>query len=276
MKTGFIGTGSMGSILIEAFIQSGALQPEEITASNRNPSKPEKLAERYPGLRAVLTNREVAEACRLLFVCVKPSEFKRVLPEIAPYLDPNHLVVSITSPVLIRHLEDQLPCKVAKIIPSITNYVLSGAALCIYSDRLQPEDKLLLDRLAGCISRPIEVEESFTRVTSDISSCGPAFMAFLLQRFVDAAVEETGIPREEATRLASEMLLGTGMLLTAGGFTPDELQKRVAVPGGITAEGLRLMDREVKDLFNQLIRITHAKYREDVDKVEAAFPNKKT
>ncbi|WJH32989.1 late competence protein ComER [Paenibacillus sp. CC-CFT747] len=276
MKTGFIGTGSMGSILIEAFIQSGALQPEEITASNRTPSKPEKLAERYPGLRAVLTNREVAESCRLLFVCVKPSEFKRVLPEIAPYLDPEHLVVSITSPVLIRHLEDQLPCKVAKIIPSITNYVLSGAALCIYSDRLQPEDKLLLDRLAGCISRPIEVEESFTRVTSDISSCGPAFMAFLLQRFVDAAVEETGIPCEEATRLASEMLLGTGMLLTAGGFTPDELQKRVAVPGGITAEGLGLMDREVKDLFNQLIRITHAKYREDVDKVEAAFPSKKT
>ena len=61
-------------------------------------------------------------------------------------------------------------------------------------------------------------------------------MACLLQRFVDAAVEETGIPREEALRVASEMFYGTGQLLTKGGMTPEALQARVAVPGGITAK----------------------------------------
>ncbi len=48
MKVGFIGTGSMGSILIEAFIQSGALNPEDIIASNRTASKVERLAAAYP------------------------------------------------------------------------------------------------------------------------------------------------------------------------------------------------------------------------------------
>jgi len=85
--------------------------------------------------------------------------------------------------------------------------------------------------------------------------------------FVDAAVDETGIPRREANRLACEMLFGTGKLLTEGGFTPEELQKRVAVPGGITAEGIKHMDKELNGIFHQLIRITHAKYYEDVAKV---------
>src|SRR5690606_34610068 len=125
--------------------------------------------------------------------------------------------------------------------------------------------------LLGHISTPLTIAEEYTRVTSDLSSCGPAFLAFFIHSFVDAAVEMTGIPFEEATRLASQMVLGTGKLLTSGGFTAESLASRVAVPGGITAEGLRLLDHEMQGVFHQLIRITHAKYEEDVEKVEAAL-----
>ncbi len=62
-------------------------------------------------------------------------------------------------------------------------------------------------------------------------------------------MEETGISYEEATQLASEMILGTGKLLTTGGFTPAALMRRVAVPGGITAEGLRMMEHELDGVF---------------------------
>lgn len=271
MNVGFIGTGSMGSILIDSLVRSGALRAEHVLASNRTREKAEKLAALHPGLRIADSNREVAESCRLIFLCIKPSEFVRVLKDIKPVLTSDQLIVSITSPVLIHHLEDAIPCKIAKIIPSITNDVLSGATLCIYGSRIEMEDRLLLERLTHCISRPIEVDESHTRISSDLTSCGPAFFSFLLQKFIDAAAEATGISHSEATQMASEMLLGTGTLLTTGGYTPETLQAKVAVPGGITQEGLRLMDREIKDVFHQLIAITHAKYEEDVDKVEEAF-----
>jgi competence protein ComER len=144
--------------------------------------------------------------------------------------------------------------------------VLSGAALCIYGERMLHEDKLELERLFAHISEPIRIQEQFTRVTSDISSCGPAFFALILQKFIEAAVNETGIAHAEANRLASEMLLGTGKLLTIGGFTPQELQKRVSVPGGITAQGLQLLEDKLDGVFNQLIHITHAKFEEDKSK----------
>lgn len=273
MKVGFIGTGSMGSILIEALIRSGALAPTQVIAANRTRDKALAIAARHPGLAAARSNIEVILEADMIFICVKPSEYKKVLDEIRKLTLPRQIVVSITSPVQIRHLEDQLNCRIAKVIPSITNFIQNGAALCMYGQRMEEEDKAALEELLSHISEPIRIDEKHTRITSDLSSCGPAFFALLVQRFVDAAAVETGIPYDEATRMASRMLLGTGLLLTEGGFTPETLQKRVAVPGGITEEGLKLMDHELDGMFNRLIRITHAKYHEDLAKVEAAFLN---
>lgn len=275
MTVGFIGTGSMGSILIESFIQSGSLEPGQVIASNRTMQKVRQLATRYPGLRVASSNTETARESDLIFICVKPSEFKTVVDEIEPFVSAAQIVVSITSPVQIRHLESRLACKVAKIIPSITNYVCSGPSLCIYGSRINREDRLLLEDLMGSVSRPIEIKEQFTRVTSDISSCGPAFIAFFLQKFVDAAVEETGINRDHAARLGCEMLFGTGKLLTEGELTLEQLQRRVSVPGGITAEGLRILGAELDGVFHQLIRTTHAKYEEDLDKLDLLFGSEK-
>ncbi|MDZ7542671.1 late competence protein ComER, partial [Clostridium perfringens] len=212
-------TGSMATILIESFIRSGALLPDQITITNRTISKAHNLAARYPGLQVCAAISEVASACDILFICVKPLEFKRVIDELIPVDRPEMITVSITSPVLIEHLENSLKSKIAKVIPSITNYVCSGASICMYGSRMEENDRLMLEQLLKPISRPIHIAEKYTRMTSDLSSCGPAFIAFFMQKWVDAAVEMIGIDREEASRLGSEMLLGTGKLLTEGSMS---------------------------------------------------------
>ncbi|MDF2720454.1 MAG: competence protein [Paenibacillus sp.] len=274
MKIGFIGTGSMGTVLIESFIRAGALLPSSIMASNRSADKVERLAVQYPGLIAACSNRQVAAACTTVFVCVRPLSFKAVIDEIKDCVSPETTIISITSPVLLKHLESALSCKVAKVIPSITNDVLGGALLCIYGKRMNEQDRESLEWMLGMVGNPVRVSESFTRAASDISSCGPAFLAFFIQKLVEAAVQVAGLPPEQATRLASEMVLGTGKLLTEGGFTPDSLRQRVAVPGGIIEAGLELMERELDTTFIRLLKATHAKYEEDVEKIEHQFYGK--
>lgn len=271
MKIGFIGTGSMGTLLMESFIQSKSVMPSQMIASNRTKRKVQHLAEQYSGLTVADNNQQVVKESDLFFICVKPHEYKKVIDEIQSVVIPSQILISITSPVLIRHLEDHISCKIAKIIPSITNFSCSGASLCVYGNRLDTADISYLEDLFSNISTPVRIKEDFTRVTSDISSCGPAFLAFFVQQLVDAAVEETGISKKEATRLASEMVLGTGRLLTSGGLTPETLQQRVSVPGGITAEALKMMSVELDGIFNQLIQTTHKKYYNDLDKVESLF-----
>jgi len=271
MIVGFIGTGTMGSMLIESFIASKGLAPGDIIVSNRTFIKAEALANRYPGMRAEPSNARTAKESDIVFLCVKPHEFKKVVDEIKPVICSDKIVVSITSPVLVAHLESELNCKIAKIIPSITNQVRSGASLCIYGQSMQEEDKLRIEELLGHISEPMRIDEAYTRIVSDLSSCGPAFMSFLLGQFIQAAIDETGIDPENARKVASEMLLGTGLLLTKGGLSPEEVQQRVAVPGGITAKALNMLRRELNGVFNHLIHTTHSKYNDDLSKVTISF-----
>lgn len=271
MKVAFIGTGSMGSLLIEAFSRSGALLPHHICASNRSPLKTKRLAQRYPGLKIYGSNAEAARDSKIIFLCIKPLDYPEVIAEIRDVLDEKQIVVSITSPVQIETLEQALPAKIAKIIPSITHSVHSGASLCIYGKRIRPEDRLLLEQLMSSVSTPFTLKETETRIASDIASCGPAFVAYMLKLWAEAAGELTGLTQADAITLGSEMLLGTGKLLTEGGLTAEELIERVAVPGGVTAEGLTVLEAGLRGLFVQLIEATHRKYDEDLGKLHALF-----
>jgi competence protein ComER len=261
----------MGGLLIEAFVHSGALRPDQITAHSRTRSKTDALASNYPGLQSVESNGQVAQISDIIFICVKPMEFKPVLEEIGELLPAHKLVVSITSPVSIAQLEDKLDCKIAKVIPSITNRLSNGTTLCMYGERMSEADKQQLEQLLEYIGKPLRISEHHVRIASDLSSCGPAFLAYFLEKLAEAASEQAGLPREQADELVAQMALGTGRLLTDGGMSAQELQARVAVPGGITAEALRMLAGELDGVFQRLIHITHAKYYEDIDKLKMQF-----
>ena len=273
MRLGFIGTGSMGSILIESFLASNALLPNQIVASNRSPDKLLRLADKYPGLQMAATNSQTARESDITFLCVKPLEYMKVLDEIHPSLRDDQLLVSITSPVLISDLEKKVSCKVAKMIPSITNYVQAGASLLMFGTRCLAEEKNKLFQLIQKISHPILVDESIIRVSSDIVSCGPAFFSFLLQQFISAAVKETKISQEEATFLTTQMIIGVADLISKGPFDLQTLQQRVCVPGGVTWEGLSAL-QNAENEFIELYRRTHKKFREDLHEVQHMFHGK--
>ncbi|WP_027091185.1 late competence protein ComER [Cohnella thermotolerans] len=271
MKVGLIGVGSMGGLLAGSFLRAGALSPAEVTIASRTLSKAEALAGRYPGLAVAPSNAVAAQNADLVFLCVKPLDFRAVLDDILPVLTPEQIVVSITSPVKIALLEELVPSKVAKIIPSVVNEAGIGATLFMFGTRLDERDRERLLRLFSAISRPVEIPEEDIRVASDLSSCGPAFFAYLLEQFIEAAVDTTGIARELATVLACEMLAGTSRLLREGGCSPAELQRRVSVPGGITAIALEELGKATEGAFSRVLQKTHEKFAEDLSKVEASL-----
>lgn len=270
-KIGFIGTGSMGQILIEAFLKSCTLEPAEIVIHNRTRSKAEQLVEYYPGMSVAQNNVELVKESDIFFICVKPLEYGNVLDEIKDVVRRDQIVVSITSPVKISDIEERLAGKVAKIVPSITNSVLCGASLFMYGSRLTSADRHTLFDLFSQISRPIEIKEEHVRVSSDLASCAPAFLSLLMQRFADSAREVAGIPQETAVSLVNEMILGVGKLLTEGGFTLETLQERVAVPGGVTRDGLDVLDQELGTVFNELLHMTQRKHEKDLQHVQRMF-----
>ena len=175
MNIGIIGTGNMGRILVEAFIEGEAAPPSSLMITNRTKSKALLLKDKYQEILLGRNVGEVAAECNILFLCVKPLDVFPILQEINPCLTKDKCIISITSPISTKQLENKVTCSVIRVIPSITNRALAGVSLMTYGDHCQPVWKKNVQQLFSKISVPVEIKQEVTRAASDIVSCGPAF-----------------------------------------------------------------------------------------------------
>ncbi|HEY4553859.1 MAG TPA: late competence protein ComER [Bacillaceae bacterium] len=271
MKVGIIGTGNMGTILTEALLDGKAVCPSDMIVTNRTKSKAYLLTHNYPGAKVADSPADVIKQAELIFICVKPLDMFPILNENKELLTKDKCLVSITSPIKVSWLEEVLECVCARVIPSITNRALAGVSLLTFGERDDGNWRKKLTELFSHISVPLEISEAITRVSSDIVSCGPAFFSFLARGFIEAAVEETNINRETATMLTEEMLIGLGELLKRGYYTLPTLEEKVCVKGGITGEGIKVLEQEMGEMFHKLYRATHAKFGAESALIEADF-----
>jgi competence protein ComER len=274
MEVGIIGTGNMGRILTEAIVDGKAVSPSSIIITNRSISKAMTIQKNYPELRVMQDIGEIGRRADLIFICVKPHDVYEVAMKLQPELTKDKCVISITSPISVEQLESVLPCSVARVIPSITNRALSGVTLLSFGQKCKETWKKSLTDLFNHISTPVEINEEITRVSSDIVSCGPAFFSYLTQRFINAAVHETKIDQKTATIFASEMLIGLGELLQKGYYTLPTLQEKVCVKGGITGEGINVLEKELGDIFEHVFQATHLKFEDDLAGIQDQYPIK--
>jgi len=271
LNIGFIGTGNMGTILIEALIESRAVIPSSLTITNRTIDKALNIKKRFPDIQVAERPEEVITESDTVFICVKPLDIYPLLKRLSPVFTRDQIVVTITSPVQVEQLEAIVSCQAARVIPSITNRALSGVSLLTFGESCTARAKEKLTALVSKISIPLEIESGITRVASDIVSCGPAFVSYLVQEFIQAAVEETSVSKEDAILMTTEMLVGLGRLLETGHYTLPTLQEKVCVKGGVTGEGIKALESGVQDMFRQMFRNTHLKYEEDIALVKKQF-----
>ena len=192
-----------------------------------------------------------------------------MLKKLTPHLRKDHILISITSPVQTDQIEHTVPCQTTASFRALRTAPY-GVSLVTFGKSCSESAKADIQTLFTHISKPVEISSGITRAASDIVSC-TAFMSYLVQRFIDAAVEETDITKEEAVIMSTEMLVGLGKLLETGRYTLPALQEKVCVKGGVTGEGLKALESGVQDMFNRVFQRTHDKYDEDISLVKKQF-----
>ena len=270
MKVAIIGTGNMGSILLEAWREAGAVPEGSFYITNRTEAKAKALKARFPGIHTG-SARVSAASADIIFLCVKPHDIPGVIQDIHPVLREEQCLVSITSPVSVSQLESAVPCACARLIPSITNRALAGVSLLTFGEHCPEEWQNKITELASAFSEPVRIENEVTRAASDIVSCGPAFFSYLARAFIDGAVRKTSIDEETAVILTENMLTGLGELLRKEIYTLPALQEKVCVKGGITGEGIKVLEEGTGDMFARLFQATQEKFKEDVEELEKQF-----
>ena len=259
-KNGFIGYGSMGSMLINGFLKSGVLASEDTVVSNRTLAKIENLAQEWKGISLTTDNRKVARESDLLFVCVRPLDVLRVLHEIKGDLTSATHLVSIAGCVTINDIESQFPGQVTKVIPSITSEVREGVSLVCHNQKVTRDKMEYLEKLLGAISRVVHVRENDFEVAADFTSCAPGMIAAIFDCFVRAGLRHSEIKSDVAQGMIIATLFGTAKLMAEKGISFSELIERVATKGGITEEGVKVLNNHLPSAFDEVFLKTLSKH----------------
>lgn len=257
MSIGFIGMGNMGGMLVTALARSGVVPPDQICISNRGQEKLRSVAARVPGVVIAYSNGELAQRCPYIFLCLRPGETKGVLDEISPYITAQHLLVAITNTIDIPVLEAATHARVAKVIPSLLHAIAEGVSLLMFGSRCTAEDRAWLHKIMSAISRPCIIEESQARVASDLTSCGPAFLSYMFRSLAQAACQYApDLPAETANLMIRQTATATCRLIEQFGYSFDDVISKVSTPGGVTAEGIKVLDELCTGVWEQVIETT--------------------
>jgi pyrroline-5-carboxylate reductase len=232
MRIGFIGAGSMASALAR-----GLGEPALVYDVQRD--RAESLAGELRGSVAA-SNAELAEQVDVVILCHKPAQLEAVSQEVG---GKARAVASIVAATPVARLEAAYPnVPVYRFIPNIPVEV--GRGVFCYSPGSRaadgPEEELL--RLFSGAGVVIPLDEPLIEPAMALMSCGPAFLASVVEALADAGARH-GLEPPQARRLVVETMAGSAAYLDANGLDPAELRRRVATPGGLTEKGLEVLER---------------------------------
>jgi pyrroline-5-carboxylate reductase len=243
LTIGFLGTGKMATALAKGFIRSGLVTPRQVFGSDPVPAARVAFG-KETGARTETTNAKVVEAASVLILATKPDQTAVVLAEIRDGFTRRHLLISIAAGVPMAKLETALPAN-ARVIrvmpntPALLGESASGFALGKSATRADGE---LAQRLFSAVGVAFPLKESLLDAVTGLSGSGPAYVYQFIEALSDGGVA-SGLPRDVATKLAAQTVLGAAKMVLETGQHPGALKDMVTSPGGTTIEGLHELEK---------------------------------
>lgn len=267
IKIGIIGYGSMGSMLLKGFINNKSVEESDIYISIRSKDKIDMIKSKYKNVNIILNNSDVAKYADILFVCVKPMDFKNVLKEVKENIKKETHIISISSCITIEDIEKIIDGKITKVIPSITSEVNEGISLVCSNKNVKTEDKEVLNYLLNSISIVKYIEEKNFEIGADLTSCAPGLFATIFNEYVEESLKHGSLTAEESIEMVIETLYGTIKLMKEQKIGFEEVLSRVATKGGITEEGAIVLRNRLPDVFKETFEATLSKHEIIKDKI---------
>ncbi len=244
-RIGFLGGGAMAQALATGLVRAG-VPAEQLFAADPEAARRDALAQ-APGIRASADNAEVVEASDVVVLAVKPGVLGTALRQIESLPAPvrsRPLWISIAAGVVLSSLEELLPrgSRVVRAMPNTPALVGAGATALAANEAAGAADRRLARALFESVGIVWESpSEDLLDAVTGLSGSGPAYVCVFLEALADAGVR-MGLPRDAASALASQTVLGTARLAQETGRHPAALKDQVTSPGGTTIAGLERLE----------------------------------
>jgi pyrroline-5-carboxylate reductase len=127
-------------------------------------------------------------------------------------------------------------------MPNTPALVGASASAFARGQAAQPADAVLAQRLFAAVGRVFELKEGLLDAVTGLSGSGPAYVYQFIEALSDGGVA-AGLPRDVATQLAAQTVLGSARMVLETGLHPGVLKDQVASPGGTTIEGIHALEK---------------------------------
>lgn len=232
-----VGGGRMGEAIVAGLITSGWATPPELRVVEASADRRRFLADHIEGL-------EVAEApgpADGSVLAVKPNDIAAVAAQVSAA--GGGRLLSIAAGVTIAAIETAVGAgvPVVRAMPNTAALVAAGASAISGGTAAGEDDLAWAEAMLGSVGVVVRVPESQLDAVTALSGSGPAYVFLVAESLIEAGVL-TGLPRDVATTLAQQTLLGAARMLIETGTDAAALRAAVTSPGGTTAAALRVLE----------------------------------
>ncbi|MBQ2961750.1 pyrroline-5-carboxylate reductase dimerization domain-containing protein [Methanobrevibacter sp.] len=302
MKIGVIGYGNMGSMIVNNILKLNLLlDDEELIVSNRHLNKFESLIEEYPeeNLNITSDNKEVATQCEKILISVETPQFKEIIQEIKPFINEKTHIIYTCAGLNFSHIKKFYDGKLSLVIPTLASTVTSnnsisslarrkGVTLVKHNSKVELHERLFVEDLFNefsivkKIDDPIyfnEEEDNLhpkdneLEISTIISSCGPAFIAMMIEKFAQSCTDLSNLSKDEIEEMILKTVIGTSMLKDDQELSNWDIINKVATKKGITQEGVDLLDKKFNKISKDLVKTLLNRYDEVNDEMNESYLN---
>src|SRR5512133_3690910 len=240
-RIAFLGGGNMAEAIIKGLLRENSgvpLMVAEISAERRS-----YLSVTYPAVRVVENSAEAAAWAEIVILAIKPQQATSVLSTLQQALGTDKLIVSIMAGVRTASIEEALEhgTRVVRVMPNTPALVRMGATAICPGRKAPPLDLDRVETIFAQTGLVVRVEEKQMDAVPGLSGSRPAYVFTFVEALSDAGVKN-GLPRDIATRLAVQTVLGSAHMLAETGEHPALLREKVTSPGGTTIAALHAME----------------------------------
>jgi len=239
MKVGIIGVGNIGSMILEVLNKKAEY---DFYIYNRSVEKVRKY-EVFENVKICSSAMEVYRTSDYTFLCVKPQQTKQVYEELAAVTQENGILVSTAAGKRIEEISASThKSKIIRIMPTITSRIAIGITAVCYSKHVPLEKQREFEELIAPFGEVMELEEEKFDAFTVLNSSGPAFVAFVLESFIEGAIN-IGVNPDYARDIVLRTFEGSIKLLEHMSIEPSRLKYLVSSPGGVTIRGLYELEK---------------------------------
>jgi pyrroline-5-carboxylate reductase len=243
MRIGFLGAGKMATALAKGFVRAGLVSAPQIMASDPSAAALTHFGAEV-GAKTTGFNPDVLKFADVLILSVKPDQMLALLAEVRAGLTDKHLLISIAAGLPLSRLEDNLPegTRLIRVMPNTPALVGASASAYAAGKYALPEDSALAQKLLSAVGLAVPLKEALLDAVTGLSGSGPAYVFAIIEALSDGGVA-AGLPRDVATKLAAQTVLGSAKMLLETGQHPGVLKDMVTSPSGTTIEGLHELEK---------------------------------